>query len=498
MRWLIWLTVVMLLPGRGASGRDGAIELGQRRELMVDRFLIDRMSGGANLRAHEPRDEGQAFAFDEPWEGPFCGYVTLIRDGRFLRAYYRGKASGVADGAEEVTCVAESSDGIQWTKPKLGLVRIRGSSDNNVILAQIPQLLHNFAPVLDNNPAAAPDQRYKALGGTVRSGLVAFASSDGLRWRKLREKPVLTKQAVNAAIAAVSNMFDSENQAFWSPAERKYVMYFRVAKEKVRRIARADSDDFLNWGNIQLMEYRRTDGSPAPVEHLYTNQTHPYFRADHIYISIAARFMPGRQVLTPAEAAAIHVNPAYFRDTSDAIFQTSRGGNVYDRTFLSSYIRPGIGARNWVSRTNYPALNVVQTGPTEMSVYLNQDYAQPTAHLQRYSIRLDGFASVNAPYDGGEMLTKALTFSGNRLMLNFATSAAGGIRVEVQDADGKPIAGYSRAESVELIGNEIERAVRWKGGNDLGRLAGRPVRLRFVMRDADLYALRFAAGEGPE
>ena len=90
-------------------------------------------------------------------------------------------------------------------------------------------------------------------------------------------------------------------------------------------------------------------------------------------------------MLTDEQAAAIHVNPGYFKDTSDAVFMTTRPvegaehAGFYDRSFLEGFIRGGIGARNWVSRTNYPALNVVQTGPTEMSVYVNQDYAQPTA-----------------------------------------------------------------------------------------------------------------------
>jgi hypothetical protein len=324
----------------------------------------------------------------------------------------------------------------------------------------------------------------------MATGLVAFVSADGLKWSKLRDEPVLTRSMV-----PFPYMFDSQNVAFWSPAEGKYLAYFRVFKDKVRRICRAESDDFLNWDHLQLMEYRKADGSPAPVEHLYTNQTQPYFRAPHLSISTAARFMPGRQVLTDEEAKAINVNPRYFKDTSDAVFMTSRGGNVYDRTFLSSFIRPGIGARNWVSRTNYPALNVVQTGPTEMSVYTNQDYAQPTAHLHRYSLRLDGFASVRAPYEGGEMVMKPLTFpgAGRRLLLNFATSAAGDIRVEIQDAAGTPIPGFTLADSVESIGNEIERPARWKKtGSDLRQLAGKVVRFRFVMKDADLYAIRFA------
>jgi hypothetical protein len=224
---------------------------------------------------------------------------------------------------------------------------------------------------------------------------------------------------------------------------------------------------------------------------LYTNQTHAYFRAPHVYVGTAARFMPGRQVLTEAEAQAIDVHPSYFKDTSDAVLITTRGGANYDRTFLEAFVRPDVGARNWVSRTNYPALGVVQTGPAEMSVYVQHDYGQLSAHLERYTLRLDGFASVNAGYEGGELLTRPLIFAGQRLLLNFATSAAGSILVEIQDADGTPMAGHALDDAVELIGNEIERPYRWKSGDDISGLAGKPVRLRFVLKDADLYALRF-------
>src|SRR5262249_27308527 len=161
---------------------------------------------------------------------------------------------------------------------------------------------------------------------------------------------------------------------------------FRVYKASFRRIARAESKDFLHWENIRLMEYRGADGQATPIEHLYTSQTHSYFRAPHIYVALAARFMLGRQLLTAQEPKAIGVHPSYFKDISDAVFMTSRGGDVYDRTFMSAFIKPGIGAENWVSRTTYPALNTVQTGPNEMSIYVNQNYAQPTAHLRRYSL----------------------------------------------------------------------------------------------------------------
>ncbi|CAN0259147.1 unnamed protein product, partial [Chrysoparadoxa australica] len=140
---------------------------------------------------------------------------------------------------------------------------------------------------------------------------------------------------------------------------------------------------------------------------------------------------------------------------------------------------------------NYPALNVVQTSPTEMSVYVNQDYAQPSAHLRRYSLRLDGFTSISAPYEGGELITKPFTFSGSKLEINYATSAVGEIKVAILDDKGIPIPDFSLEDSQTIIGNEISRVVQWNGQEDLSALIGRSVRLRVYMKDADLYAIRF-------
>ena len=287
-------------------------------------------------------------------------------------------------------------------------------------------------------------------------------------------------------------MFDSQNVAFWSELEECYVCYFRTwtgqGYSGYRTVSRTTSRDFVHWTKPAPMKF-----GDAPMEHLYTNQTHPYFRAPHIYLGIAARFMPGRQVISEEQAKQLSVGPGYFKDCSDAVLLTSRGGGLYDRTFMSALIRPGIGLQNWVSRSNYPALNIVQTGPAEMSLYVNQNYAQPTAELRRYSLRLDGLASVSAPYAGGEMTTKPLTFAGDQLRINFVTSAAGGIRVEIQDRDGRPVPGFALEDCVEQIGNEIERTVSWKSETAVSGLQGRPIRLRFVMKDADLYAVRFAS-----
>ncbi len=461
------------------SVKPELVNIGSRLELFIDTFLIEKQDR-VQLMLHEPKDEGNVFSFNKPWEGPFCGYATIIEDNGKYQLYYRGLPEAGKDGSnKETTCYAESKDGINWTRPDLGIYEVSGTYDNNVILANDAPFSHNFSPFLDTKPCIPGTERYKAVAGTKKTGLTGYESADGIHWNKIQKDPIFT-----------DGIFDSQNVVFWSQNENCYVCYFRTwtgtGYSGIRTVSRTTSSDFIHWSDPVEMDFGDT-----PKEHLYTNQTHPYYRAPHIYIATAARFMPNRQVLTEEQAIQIDVNPKYFKDCSDVVFMTSRGGSQYDRSFMEAFIKPGIGLQNWVSRSNYPVLNVVQTGPAEMSIYVNQDYAQPTAHLHRYSLRIDGFTSVHASYDGGEMTTRPFYFTGDTLLLNFSTSAAGMVKVEVQDINGRPIEGFAIENANELIGNEIGKIVTWKGNPDLNTLNNQPVRLRFVMKDADLYSLKF-------
>lgn len=454
------------------------IAIESRLEPFLDDYLIGSQANTA-LRLQVPRPAETVIQFSDTWEGRYCGYVTVFKDGDRYRMYYRGNPTSGKDGSDwEVTCYAESSDGIHFTKPSLGLHEYEGSSANNIFLANQAPFSHNFAPFKDPRPGVPEGEQYKAIAGTSESGLHAFYSADGIHWTK-QEKALITDGA-----------FDSQNVAFWSESEGQYVCYFRTWHQGgfkgFRSISRATSPDFVNWSEKQEMDFGDT-----PREHLYTNQTFPYFRAPHIYLSIAARFMPGRRVASEAEAAAFGVESGYSGDCSDSVLMTSRGGNRYDRTFMDGFLKPGIGLENWTSRTNYPAWGIVPTSDREISLYVQTNYGQPTAGLQRYALRPDGFVAVEAPYAGGEMTTKTITFTGKSLYLNYATSAAGSIWVELLDGDGVVIPGYEADKCFEIIGNQVERAVAWNGSTDISALAGTPVRVRFVMKDADLYAIQF-------
>lgn len=481
VRYSLYMLIVILSGFSSftcfAQGKE-VIRLGDRREIFVDYYLIDTLKG-TQILMHTPNDEGKVLFFDKPWEGVFCTYSTIIKDGDIYRAYYRGSPKAGKDGTNsETTCISESVDGINWIKPELGIYQINGSFRNNVILANESPASHNFSPFLDLNPNALPGQRYKALAGEGKGGLKAYVSADGINWKKLQDS-VLKK-----------GVFDSQNVSFWSESEKCYLCYFRTWSggeyKGFRSVSRSTSKDFINWTDPVEMTFGDT-----PPEHLYTQQTSPYFRAPHIYIAIGGRFMPGRQILTTEQARKLNVDPGYFNDCSDAYFMTTRGGNIYDRTFMEAFIRPGIGFDNWVSRSNYPALNVVQTGPDEISVYVNQDYAQPTAHLHRYSLRIDGFTSIAAPYKGGEVVTKPFTFTGRELEINYSTSAAGEIRFEIEDGNGKPLPGFTLKDSQPIIGNETARVVLWNGSGDLKSISSKSIRLRIYLKDADLYSIRF-------
>jgi len=450
----VWAGIILALwlghaNGQAANEPTVVREIGDRRELFVDRYLIDRLDN-TFLKLQEPK---LAPPMSEPADN--MEYGTVIQDGDLFRLYTRDGRNSKHDGdVTEVTRYCESRDGIRWTKPKLGLVELDGAKDNNVILHEAP-FCHNFSPFLDRRPGVESDRKFKALAGTVKSGLFAFVSADGIRWRKLSDKPVI--------IYTKEYAFDSQNVSFWSEAEGCYVCYFRhFLDKKLRSVCRTTSRDFVTWSEVVPLKPNFAG------EHIYTTVTHPYFRAPHLYVALPTRFHPERG------------------ESTDILFMTARaelGGAPFDRTFREAFIRPGLDPARWGNRSNYAALNVVPTGPMEMSIYVTP--------FRRFTLRTDGFASVHAGADVGEMVTHPLRFSGGQLLVNLSTSAGGSLRVEMQDESGQPIPGFTLKECKPLVGDSIEMPVRWGKSADLAHLAGKAVRLRFVLQEADLFALRF-------
>ena len=105
--------------------------------------------------------------------------------------------------------------------------------------------------------------------------------------------------------------------------------------------------------------------------------------------------------------------------------------------------------------------------------------------------RLDGFVSADVDYQGGSLTTPPIRFSGNRLQINHKCGGQGTIFVELRDANGVPLPGFTLGDCEEVAGDDVAWEIRWRGSADISQFAGQPIRLHFKMRHAKLYAFQF-------
>jgi hypothetical protein len=512
------------------------IDIGFRLQPMIDDHLIERRSGSLEFKLHRPVRCADSITLDKPWEGNNSNYATVLKDGGRYLFYYRGTAllleEGKIHGAHfATTCVMTSRDGIHWERPDLGFVTRAGWENNNILLTFDPDCkidfnkgeslddgndllsgnkvpftgaVHNFTPFIDANPDCPPDSRFKALGGHDHRALYAFKSPDGLHWSLIRKEPVIT-----------DGMMDSQNLAFWDPVQKRYFAYYRDFKNKegdTRKYAKheffyqerdvkvATSADFLNWTQGEFIEW-----SPNRMTQLYTSQIQLYPGAPHIRIGFPMRYIPGRGISSKLGERIAEASAFYASVQTDTGFIASRDGRRFT-VWPGAFIRPGASEANWFYGFGSAALNVFETpsalpgAAPEWSFYVSDHggWFGPGVTFNRYSIRKDGFVSASASAKGGSLTTKTLRFSGTHLILNFSSSAAGEIRVELRNENGTPIPGCELDDCPPLFGDTIHRAVSWKSGADLSRLEGTPVRLHFELKDADLYSFQFATGKATE
>jgi hypothetical protein len=467
-----------------AKSEDTIYNLGEKLELFVDRNMIAKMHN-VNLLFHSPSK--QPLSMFPLKKTPFA---TIIKTKNKYIAYYRAnnptyKGISKTGYPNKLTKYALSKNGINWTYPK-----------DNIIIKE-PPFTHNFSPFLDKNPKVKSNEKFKALAGVddnllkrlkstppttlnnknlkdtldywgypknYSSGLYSFVSSDGIHWKRKSTVPVITvKKGIKA--------FDSQNVSFWSQEEKCYVCFFRSWKKEinkkkkksywVRKVSKTTSKDFIHWTKpIQIK-------ANLKGEQLYTTQTHPYFRAPHIYIALPTRFMSHR------------------KNSTDIMFMSMRAGNTYfDRELKEAYIRPGMQSKRWGNRANYAALNIVPINNKEMSIYHSKSQ-------HRYTLRIDGFASIHAGHQKGSMLTKSFIFNGGNLILNYSTSAAGSLKVEIIDSNGKPMKGFTLNDCKIMVGDKIEQKVIWKSNKNLKKLNRKVIQLKFLMKECDLYSYKF-------
>jgi hypothetical protein len=481
--------------GAYAGAAVDPLDPGSRRELFMDDYLMASMEN-VQILVHAPVRKELAMNFNKPWEGSATTYNTVFFDGETYRMYYA--AWQAPKKGEPLTkeimsaCCAVSDDGIHWKRPNLGLNSYNDQNDTNILFPRC----YDFTAFLDTHPAAVPEAKYKGLAHLPR-GLVPMQSADGVHWEQMGSNKALYRPGT-------LNAFDSQSNSFWSESEEKYVLYYRVKHNDVRHVERAVSDDYIHWVKDGLIEFPEGEG-PRKQGQFYTNQIRPYYRAPHIYIGFPARYTDhgqtvSRDLLPELEERNKRAerHPRFGSVTTDSVYILSRDG-IHFRQSNDVYLAPGLKTKgNWSYGDNYIASGMLETTSAnsdegrEISIFASESrFTGTDTFCRRYVLRVDGFASLHAKTKEGVVTTKPLVFRGKELSLNVATSARGTVRVEICDANGEVIPSFGASECDVIYGDTLDRRVSWNGNKDVSSLAGRPVFLRFIMMEADLYSLIF-------
>jgi hypothetical protein len=488
-----WLPVIGILAGSSgpaAEYRD-AIEVADRKQLFVDPELIDWHSN-IELVMNPPFQTGEKLvSLDQPYEeaGRFGLYSSVLKepDGR-VRIWYDvivRTGSGANDYSRWVS-YAESSDGVRFTKPVVGLHELDGSSANNIVL---PGRIGGASVWID--PLAPAEHRYKTQAKAYPSNgmLHIHSSRDGLFWNHFAD-------------IEPQGAIDTQTVIFWDEISRRYLFYGRdkegggfrsVRRAELANLTQLENTGLVIWTDAMDFATYPTANGNAPVDY-YGATVFPYQETEGVYIMLAQTFwhwMPGitETKLLPAG-----------RDVRLAV---SRDSKVFTRAGgRKAFLRPGPAGR-FDSKAVWALPNPIVVGD-EIWIYycgLNWDRAdridtaapegKRMSAISRAVMRLDGFVSADTPYEGGELTTRPLKFSGSQLELNIDTSAGGSVRVELLDMEGRPIPGMAGEDSPWLVGNSVRLPVTWSKSPDLRNWTGKPVRLRFIMRDCKLYAFQF-------
>jgi len=469
------------------------IQIGNKRELFWDDYLINTSLTGAYLKQHQPQQKELILTCDMPWEGDGCTGSSIVYDNGVYKMYYEAWEMFDENVTQHTTnavrfCVIESTDGIHWYRPELTVRPFPGYEKTNLVVDETDGRFDNFHVFIDEKPGVPPEEKYKATSICDRSGyLWCWTSPDGYHWTKAW--PMTNK-----------GMFDTINVAFWSAEHGKYFCFIRGFHDVpegdlnagIRDIRIITSDDFKTWTDPVHMDFGNADDVP-----LYTNMAFRYPRAPQMMVGMPTRYVERHgwtenfQQLTGAEArkkrCAVH--PRYGLAITDCVLMTSRDGFKWNRRD-EAWMTPGPEQdHNWVYGDCYPTPACIETpspypgAPNELSFYAKtRHWSQHPALMWRYTVRVDGLLSYRADYAPKTLVTKPLLYEGGQLHLNFATSARGYIYVTAK-------CGKETIKSCELFGDTLDRTVPFDG--DLRAFEGKEVTLEFVMSDADLYSMQF-------
>jgi len=454
---------------------------------------------GIRLVAQPAERLGPLLEPERMWEQRGIDIITVIKEG----GVYRGWGLSRSESNQKYDCYFESANGLDWTRPDVGLVDCEGSKKNNML--DVPGADDTVKVSVFEDPAGSDEERYKLVskfrirrdaldaylrrwpddwepaaireyGGIVIKGAV---SPDGFSWTVLEEPLVV-------------EVSDTQITAYYDQALGKYVMYTRtraggprshLASDddpsqlgyNRRAIGRSESADFRHFPVSETIIEPGPEMSPSDV--LYTNCRTTVPGAPDHHLMFPAIYHLSDDTTTVAMASSRDGIHWHFVPGSPALetkpFGEWDGGCVFAHPNL-------LELPNGDFALPYTGFNVPHTYPRGQ-----------WRHLPGYAVWPKGrLVALEAP-ERGEFTTVGLMPPGRKLRINALTQRAGSILVEVAGLDGKAIPGRAFGDAIPIIGDQHWTPVAWKEHDDLGNDEGRAIILRFRMDKARIYGLEF-------
>ena len=439
----------------------------------------------------EPHHLNPLIVPDRAWEGAVAGaYPTVVfdRKQRLFKCWYESRAEqGRGTRSTCFICYAESSDGISWDKPDLGVVSFRGSKRNNIVLRCNRRKSPSVGANVVFRPRAAVPYRliYWDDGPSGKQGVCVAGSPDGIHWRPDPKNPVL-----QSPMDRMASSNDDVVTASWDSARKRHVAWYRtITTENLdatrrqreipggffeRIICQTRSDDGVHWSAPRRILQSGLDDAPD----------------DQLY-GLSGMYQPDGSAI--GFLFVSHWNSGRM----DIELAWSGDGDNWERVCVGQPIIANGAKGTW----NYgfmhaaaspflvsDALHVYVAASSRLHHPLD-DKETPRVYSTGLAIgRRARLVAVHAPGTSARVMLRKTIVDGTRLAVN-ADAGRGAVRVGLRDDDFRFYKGFGLESCVPLTEDAVEQEVRWKGNAGLDRLRGKPVYIQVEMNQADLFGV---------
>lgn len=506
--FLFALTWVIAASHLSAPGAQAQVSTPALILLVDDHYVLYRSGTKRVLHPLTRYEKKPILAVDRPWETTVA-YCSVFRNpdtGKYQLWYQAWNP----DEVQCFLCYAESTDGVHWAKPNLGLFEYKGIKETNILMR------HGYGgSVIFDESDPDSTRRYKSvfwvrggIEGRVHSGTGLAWSPDGIHWTKHPDNPVIRGSGGDYVQAPFEGdpiiesgqlgpplSTSDVHDLIWDPKRKVYAVYSKTWLDGPqglmhwkRAVVRTDSKDFIHWTKPQLVlapdefdgrggehELARTaGGGGSGGVQLHSG---PAFCYNDMYFSLL-------QVMDPANTGDMPIELALSHD-----------GYHWKRPFRTQFFLPPLE-----DKTQFDA-SVIWSNATpiihaEEFWFYYGAYGHPwnSADPKQISgiglatMPRDRFAGVRPIEKVGQITFKAMDLRACQGITLNADASDGSVRPELLNEDGYRIRGYSKDDAIVIKGDGLRHRVAWKD-RDLSALPGGPYKLRFHLMNAEVFAL---------